>query len=116
MWFYCGLIILVAAAGKLGGSMAAARLSGMPWREAAGLGTLMNTRGLMGLVILDIGLDIKIISPALFSMMVVMALVTTFMAVPLLDLICPTAAERTAIQKISAPEVSLADQVQRTVA
>jgi Kef-type K+ transport system membrane component KefB len=116
MWFYCGLIILVAAAGKLGGSMAAARLSGMPWREAAGLGTLMNTRGLMGLVILDIGLDIKIISPALFSMMVVMALVTTFMAVPLLDLICPTPALRTAIQKISAPEVSLAGHGQQTVA
>jgi Kef-type K+ transport system membrane component KefB len=107
MWFYCGLIILVAAAGKLGGSMAAARLSGMPWREAAGLGTLMNTRGLMGLVILDIGLDIKIISPALFSMMVVMALVTTFMAVPLLDLICPDQALRTAPQKVAAPGVSL---------
>jgi Kef-type K+ transport system membrane component KefB len=116
MWFYCGLIILVAAAGKLGGSMAAARLSGMPWREAAGLGTLMNTRGLMGLVILDIGLDIKIISPALFSMMVVMALVTTFMAVPLLDLICTAPAPHTAIQKIGAPEVSLADHSQRTVA
>jgi Kef-type K+ transport system membrane component KefB len=61
----------------------------MPVREAAGLGTLMNTRGLMELVILDIGLDIKVISPALFSMMVVMALVTTFMATPLLDWICP---------------------------
>ncbi len=106
-WFYCGLIILVAAAGKLGGSMAAARLSGMPWQEAAGLGTLMNTRGLMGLVILDIGLDIKVISPALFSMMVVMALVTTFMAVPLLDVICPTRAQRTAPQKATAPDVSL---------
>ena len=79
MWFYCGLIILVAAAGKLGGSMAAARLGGMGWREAAGLGTLMNTRGLMELVILNIGLDIKVISPALFSMMVIMALFTTFM-------------------------------------
>ena len=89
MWFYCGLIILVAAVGKLGGSMAAARWAGMPWREAAGLGTLMNTRGLMGLVILDIGLDIKIISPALFSMMVVMALVTTFMTTPVLEIICP---------------------------
>jgi Kef-type K+ transport system membrane component KefB len=107
MWFYCSLIILVAAAGKLGGSMATARLSGMPWREAAGLGTLMNTRGLMGLVILDIGLDIRIISPALFSMMVVMALATTFMAVPLLDWICPDQALRTAPQKAAVPEVSL---------
>jgi K+:H+ antiporter len=107
MWFYCGLIILVAAAGKLGGSMAAARLSGMAWREAAGLGTLMNTRGLMGLVILDIGLDIKIISPALFSMMVVMALVTTFMATPLLDWICPDRILRPEFGKIPAKEGSL---------
>jgi len=107
MWFYCALIILVAAAGKLGGSMAAARLSGMAWREAAGLGTLMNTRGLMGLVILDIGLDIKIISPALFSMMVVMALVTTFMATPLLDWICPDRILRPEFGKIPAKEGSL---------
>ena len=63
-------------------------LSGMPWREAAGLGTLMNTRGLMELVILNIGLDIGVISPALFSMMVIMALVTTFMTTPVLSLIC----------------------------
>ena len=103
LWLYCGLIILVAAVSKLGGSMIAARITGMPWREAAGLGTLMNTRGLMGLVILDIGLDIKIISPALFSMMVVMALVTTFMAVPLLDLICPERVLRAAPQQIRTP-------------
>jgi Kef-type K+ transport system membrane component KefB len=107
MWSYCVLIILVAAAGKLGGSMAAARLGGMGWREAAGLGTLMNTRGLMGLVILDIGLDIKIISPALFSMMVVMALVTTFMAVPLLDLIGVDSEQSTGPKKTAQPDVSL---------
>jgi Kef-type K+ transport system membrane component KefB len=89
MWTYCALIILVATMGKLGGSMVAARMSGMPLREAAGLGTLMNTRGLMELVILNIGLDIKIISPALFSMMVVMALFTTFMTTPVLEMICP---------------------------
>ena len=89
MWMYCGLIILVATAGKLGGSTIAAWMSGMPFRESAGLGILMNTRGLMELVILNIGLDIKIISPALFSMMVIMALVTTFMTTPILNLICP---------------------------
>lgn len=88
---YCGLIILVATAAKLGGSTLASWLSGMPFREAASLGTLMNTRGLMELVILNIGLDIKIISPALFSMMVIMALVTTFMTTPVLNLICPKA-------------------------
>jgi Kef-type K+ transport system membrane component KefB len=97
MWIYCGLIIFVAVAGKLGGSTLAAWLSGMPIREAAGLGTLMNTRGLIELVILDIGLDIKIISPALFSMMVIMALVTTFMTTPVLELICPDRLLRTSI-------------------
>jgi Kef-type K+ transport system membrane component KefB len=89
MWIYSGLIILVATAGKLGGSTLASWITGMPLREAAGLGTLMNTRGLMELVILNIGLDIKVISPALFSMMVMMALFTTFMTTPVLELICP---------------------------
>jgi Kef-type K+ transport system membrane component KefB len=89
MWMYCGLIILVATVGKLGGSMIASWLSGMPLRESAGLGTLMNTRGLMELVILNIGLDIKVISPALFSMMVLMALFTTFMTTPVLAIVCP---------------------------
>jgi Kef-type K+ transport system membrane component KefB len=89
MWMYCALIILVATVGKLGGSTLASWLSGMPLRESAGLGILMNTRGLMELVILNIGLDIKVISPALFSMMVIMALVTTFMTTPVLNLICP---------------------------
>jgi Kef-type K+ transport system membrane component KefB len=87
MWGYCGLIILVAVGGKLGGSMLAARVAGMPTRTGAALGLLMNTRGLMELVILNIGLDIKIISPALFSMMVVMALFTTLMTSPLLFLV-----------------------------
>jgi K+:H+ antiporter len=94
MWMYCGLIILIATAGKLGGSTLASWLSGMPLREAAGLGTLMNTRGLMELVILNIGLDIGVISPALFSMMVVMALFTTFMTTPVLKLICAKELDR----------------------
>jgi Kef-type K+ transport system membrane component KefB len=88
-WFYCGLIVLVAVVGKLGGSMLAAHFTGLQWREAAALGVLMNTRGLMELIILNIGLDIGVISPTLFAMMVVMALVTTFMTSPLLDVIYP---------------------------
>jgi Kef-type K+ transport system membrane component KefB len=88
-WTYCLLIIAVATLGKLGGSTLASRLSGMPTREAAGLGILMNTRGLMELVILNIGLDIRVISPELFSMMVLMAMVTTFMTTPLLEVVCP---------------------------
>jgi Kef-type K+ transport system membrane component KefB len=89
MWLCTGLITLVAVTGKLGGSMLAARACGIEWREATGLGILMNTRGLMELVILNIGLDIKVITPALFSMMVIMALATTFMTTPLLELVCP---------------------------
>jgi Kef-type K+ transport system membrane component KefB len=107
MWLYCALIVLVATAGKLGGSMLASWLTGMPAREAAGLGTLMNTRGLMELVILNIGLDIKVISPALFSMMVTMALITTFMTSPLLELLCPEKMGRTAAQSERPREVAL---------
>jgi Kef-type K+ transport system membrane component KefB len=108
MWFYCALIILVATGGKLGGSTIAAWLSGMQVREAAGLGTLMNTRGLMELVILNIGMDIRVISPALFSMMVLMALFTTFMTTPALELICPDYSLRaTPKKKTAMPEVEL---------
>lgn len=89
MWFYCGLIIAVAILGKLGGSTLAARMTGLSWREASALGMLMNTRGLMELVILNIGVDIGVISPTLFTMMVFMALITTFMTTPLLELIYP---------------------------
>jgi Kef-type K+ transport system membrane component KefB len=89
MWGFAALIILVAVAGKWGGSTLAARFTGMSWREAGAVGVLMNTRGLMELVILNIGLDIGVISPALFAMMVLMALVTTFMTSPLLEWIYP---------------------------
>ena len=70
---------------KFGGSSVAAHWSGLPWRESNALGILMNTRGLMELVLLNIGLDIGVLSPALFTMMVLMALVTTFMTSPLLE-------------------------------
>jgi Kef-type K+ transport system membrane component KefB len=89
MWAYCIVIVLVASAGKLGGCMIAARSLGASWRTAGAVGLLMNTRGLMELVILNIGLDIGVISPMLFSMMVLMALVTTFMTTPLLEWIYP---------------------------
>jgi Kef-type K+ transport system membrane component KefB len=85
MWFYCALIIAAAIVGKFGGSTLSARLTGMSWREASALGTLMNTRGLMELVLLNIGLDIGVISPALFTMLVLMALITTFMTAPVLE-------------------------------
>lgn len=83
-WAYCGLIVLIATAGKFGGSFAAARLSGLGWREAGTIGVLMNTRGLMELIVLNVGLDMGILSPTLFAMLVVMALVTTFSTTPVL--------------------------------
>lgn len=89
MWFYAAVIIVLAVAGKLGGSMISARMNGMTWRESAAIGVLMNTRGLVELVILNIGLDLGILSPALFSIMVLMALVTTLMTTPLLSWIYP---------------------------
>jgi Kef-type K+ transport system membrane component KefB len=103
MWMYGGLIIVVATVGKFGGSTLASWLSGMDLRQAAGLGTLMNTRGLMELVILNIGLDIGVISPALFSMMVMMALVTTFMTTPILQVICAQELEESGFTKTPVP-------------
>jgi K+:H+ antiporter len=92
-WLLCGLVIVAATAGKFGGTLAAARLTGLGWRDAAALGLLMNTRGLMELIALNIGLDMKIISPALFAMMVLMALATTMATTPLLRLVAPAAAK-----------------------
>jgi Kef-type K+ transport system membrane component KefB len=85
MMLYCGLVFIVAVAGKFGGSMVAARIMGTPWHEAAAIGILMNTRGLIELVILNIGLDIGVLTPSLFSIMVVMAIGTTLMTTPLLS-------------------------------
>lgn len=95
-WVTCGLVIAAACAGKFGGSVLAARLTGLRWREASALGILMNTRGLMELIVLNIGLDLGVISPALFTMMVIMALATTFMTSPLLERIYPTASAESA--------------------
>ncbi len=83
-WIACGLIILVATVGKAAGTFVAARLTGMSARDAAGLGVLMNTRGLMQLIVLNVGLDLGVISPTLFTMMVLMALATTMATTPVL--------------------------------
>jgi Kef-type K+ transport system membrane component KefB len=88
-WAICLLIVALATAGKFGGTLIAARLTGMPKTLAARLGILLNTRGLMELVVLNVGLDLGVISPRLFTMMVIMALVTTAMTTPLLELIAP---------------------------
>jgi len=81
----CATIILIACLGKFGGSYLAARLTHLPWRESAALGVLMNTRGLMELIVLNIGLDLKVLSPRLFAMFVLMAVITTLMTAPILE-------------------------------
>jgi Kef-type K+ transport system membrane component KefB len=86
-WTMCGLIVLVATAGKFGGTLVAARLTGMSWQHATSLGVLMNTRGLMELIVLNIGYDLRVISPKLFTMMVLMALATTIATTPVLQLL-----------------------------
>jgi Kef-type K+ transport system membrane component KefB len=89
LWFDTALITLVACAGKFGGSALAGRACGLGWREASVIGILMNTRGLMELVILNIGLQEGVITPAVFAMMVIMALVTTALTTPVLHWIYP---------------------------
>jgi Kef-type K+ transport system membrane component KefB len=108
-WLICGLIILVAMAGKFGGTLVAARLTGLTWRTSAALGVLMNTRGLMELIVLNVGLDLGIITPKLFAMMVLMALVTTMATTPLLALFHSraTAAEAPSQGGHSAKELAL---------
>ncbi len=87
LWKVTGLIILVAVTGKFLGSAVAAKYVGQSWRDSLTIGALMNTRGLMELVALNIGFELGVLTPEVFAMMVIMALVTTFMTGPFLDLI-----------------------------
>ncbi|HKY38177.1 MAG TPA: cation:proton antiporter [Polyangiaceae bacterium] len=77
-------LIAVATLGKFGGGTLAARVTGLNWREAGAIGVLMNTRGLMELIVLNVGMDLGVITPTIFTMLVLMALVTTFATTPLL--------------------------------
>ena len=85
LWVMCAGVVAVAIAGKYIGTYVAARVSGVDQRDASALGWLMNTRGLTELIVLNIGLSLGVISPLLFTMLVIMALVTTFMTSPLLE-------------------------------
>lgn len=89
LWALCAVVVAVAIVGKYAGTYAAARISGIDKQEASALGWLMNTRGLTELIVLNIGLSLNVISPLLFTMLVIMALVTTFMTSPLLELTYP---------------------------
>jgi Kef-type K+ transport system membrane component KefB len=102
LWGMAGLVLAVAISGKGIACWLAARATGVPNREAFGIGVLMNVRGLMELIIINIGLQRGIISPSLFAMLVIMAVVTTVMASPIFDWwvarhgLVPAAAEETA--------------------
>jgi Kef-type K+ transport system membrane component KefB len=90
-WLVCAAIIVVATVGKFGGVAVMARITGLSWRDSAILGNLMNTRGLVELIVLNIGLDLGVITPRLFAMLVLMALVTTMMTSPILTKLAPAA-------------------------
>lgn len=109
-WAMCGLIILLASVGKFGASTLAARITGVEWREAVGIGVLMNTRGLMELIVLNIGLDLGVIGPKLFTMMVIMALVTTFITTPLIQWLFPPADVTRSLTKAAVPETLASTQ------
>lgn len=87
LWEICALVIVLAVTGKFGGSAIAARFTGQSWKESLSIGALMNTRGLMELVVLNIGYDLGILPPQIFTIMVLMALVTTLMTGPALGII-----------------------------
>jgi Kef-type K+ transport system membrane component KefB len=84
LWLICGLVLVLACSGKIFGGMFSVRAMGESWHDSLSLGVLMNTRGLVELIVLNIGLDLGVLSPTLFSILVIMALVTTMMASPLL--------------------------------
>src|SRR5213078_1357687 len=86
------LLFLVATIGRIGGAMLATHLTGTSWRDSAAIGVLLNTRGLMLLLILTVGLQLNLIPPSLFTALVLVALLTTAMTTPLLNLLHPAKA------------------------
>jgi Kef-type K+ transport system membrane component KefB len=104
LWIYFGLILLVAVVGMGGGTTLAARYAGMSWGESTTIGILMNTRGLMEIVILTIGRDIGVISPTMFAMMLLMALATTCMTTPLLRWCRPDQIRQPSTSQLELPD------------
>jgi Kef-type K+ transport system membrane component KefB len=100
-WLIALGLIVVATLGKFGGGTLAARVTGLNWREASTIGVLMNTRGLMELIVLNVGMDLGVITPTIFTMLVLMALVTTFATTPVLRFIySPMAAQSASSERI----------------
>ena len=106
LWLICAAIVATAIAGKFGGVTLAARFYGMSWRRSSLLGVLMNTRGLMELIILNIGLSFGVLSRPLFAMMVVMALATTFMTTPLMRLLYSPERQRKELEEAAREEAA----------
>jgi Kef-type K+ transport system membrane component KefB len=94
MWLWTGIVLVGAVAGKMGGAVLAARWNRQSWRDAFALGALLNTRGLVELVVLNIAYNVGVFSPTLFTMLVVMALVTTMCTTPILNLLNVRGPER----------------------
>jgi Kef-type K+ transport system membrane component KefB/nucleotide-binding universal stress UspA family protein len=108
LWWLCLVILVVAISGKYIGTYVAARVSGMQNQEASALGWLMNTRGLTELIVLNIGLSLGVISPLLFTMLVIMALVTTFMTSPLLEMTyAKSAIRQDLVEAVELPDAGL---------
>lgn len=101
LWGVCLLLVSVAIAGKLGGCTIAARLVGESWKDSWTVGTLMNTRGLMELVALNIGYEMGVLPPSIFVILVIMALVTTFMTTPLLHIVERFFARKEAVRSLT---------------
>jgi Kef-type K+ transport system membrane component KefB len=110
LWLFFGLIMLVAVGGKFGGSALAARAMGQSWSSSLSIGALMNTRGLMELVVLNIGYELGILSPEIFALLVLMALATTFMTGPLLSLLykpAPVYVRPTSIREVDKVDLAV---------
>jgi K+:H+ antiporter len=103
MWLWAGLVLAASVFGKMGGASVAARLTGQSWRSALALGTLLNTRGLVELIVLNIAYNVGVFSPTLFTMLVLMALVTTMMTTPILNLLGVRDRSKDSVEVTEAP-------------
>jgi Kef-type K+ transport system membrane component KefB len=103
IWELCLLVIAVAILAKGGGCALASRLSGLSWQESASMGVLMNTRGLMELVVLNVGYDLGVIPKSMFFILTLMAVVTTYMTAPLLRRLMSLTTEQARLQPATVP-------------
>ncbi|MGC2510418.1 MAG: cation:proton antiporter [Acidobacteriaceae bacterium] len=94
IWFWAGIVLVAAVFGKMGGAALAARWNGQTWKDAVALGALLNTRGLVELIVLNIAYNVGAFTPTLFTMLVVMALVTTILTTPILNMLGVKNAEK----------------------